>query len=108
MQTLIEFFRPTAALIAGGVIGFTFGTIQKLALQRNEKRQQSGKLKNGWAVMPGSMTRVGYLLIALVLVQLVCPLLFVNGSQWWVSAGVVFGYGGLLFRQLRERQTQKL
>jgi len=48
---------------------------------------------------------VAYLLIALVIVQLICPLLFVDGSQWWVSGGVVLGYGFVLFRQSRQRQA---
>ncbi len=102
---ITEIFRYTAALIAGGLIGYVFGTIQQIALRRNEKRQASGQLNNGWAVMPGSGRRVAYLLIALVLVQLICPAFFYNGSQWWVSGGVVFGYGAILFRQLRQRQS---
>jgi len=55
--------------------------------------------------MPNSGQHVAYLLIALVLVQIICPLFFVNGSQWWVSGGVVLGYGAILYRQLRQRQT---
>lgn len=102
---ITEIFRCLAALVAGGLIGYVFGTIQQFALRRNEKRQESGQLNNGWAVMPGSGRRVAYLLIALVLVQLICPLFFVNGSQWWVSGGVVLGYGTILFRQLRQRQA---
>ena len=98
--------RSLAALIAGGVIGLGFGVIQNMALRRNQKLEQSGRLNSGWAVMPGSMKRVAYLLVALVLVQIVCPLLFIDGSQWWVSGGVVVGYGALLFRQLR--QARKL
>ena len=78
---ITEIFRCLAALLAGGLIGYVFGTIQQIALRRNEKRQESGKLNNGWAVMPGSGRRVAYLLIALVLVQLICPLFFVNGSD---------------------------
>ena len=100
-----EIFRCVAALVVGGLIGYAFGTIQQIALRRNEKRQQSGQLNTGWAVMPGSGRRVAYLLIALVLVQLICPLFFVNGSQWWVSAGVVLAYGITLYRQLRQRQA---
>ena len=46
------------ALVAGGVIGLSFGMIQDLALRRHQKREQSGDLKSGWAVMPGSMRRV--------------------------------------------------
>jgi hypothetical protein len=98
---ITEVLRSVAALVVGGLIGYAFGTIQQMALRRNEKRQQSGELNNGWAVMPGSGRRVAYLLIALVLVQIICPLFFVNGSQWWVSGGVVFGYGAILFCQLR-------
>ena len=88
-------------LMAGAVIGVAFGTIQNLALRRNQKLQQTGKLENGWAVMPGSMKRVAYLMIALILVQIVCPLFFMDGSQWWVSGGVILGYGAMLLRQLR-------
>jgi len=102
---ITEIFRSLAALAAGGLIGYAFGTIQQIALRRNEKRQEEGKLNNGWSLMPSSGQRVAYLLIALVLVQIICPLFFVNGSQWWVSGGVVLGYGTILFRQLRQRQA---
>ncbi len=102
---ITEIFRCLAALAAGALIGYVFGTIQQIALRRNEKRQEDGKLNTGWAVMPGSGRRVAYLLIALVLVQLICPLFFVNGSQWWVSGGVVLGYGTILYRQFRRRQA---
>jgi hypothetical protein len=94
--------RSVAALIAGGVIGLGFGLVQHMALRRNEKLEQNGKLHSGWSVMPGSMKRVAYLLVALVVVQIICPLLFMDGSQWWVSGGVVVGYGVLLFRQLQQ------
>jgi hypothetical protein len=56
--------------------------------------------------MPGSMRRTAYLLVALALVQLVCPLLFTNGCQWWVSGGVVLGYGALLYRGLRGKMAR--
>jgi hypothetical protein len=101
---ITEILRCVAALIAGGLIGYAFGAIQQMALRRNEKRQQSGQLNSGWAVMPGSGRRVAYLLIALVLVQLICPLFFVNGSQWSVSGGLVIAYGITLYRQLRQRR----
>jgi hypothetical protein len=93
------------AVAAGGVIGYCFGLIQNLALRRNERKLQSGALTNGWAVMPGSMTRVAYLLIVLVVVQFLCPLLFKDGTQWWVSAGLVMGYGYVLFRRLIQRKA---
>jgi hypothetical protein len=100
----IDILRSLVALAAGGVIGFGFGAIQEAAQRRYEKRQQGGKLISGWAVMPGSGRRVAYLLIALALVQVVCPILFVGTTQWWVSAGLVTSYGWRLFQQLRHRQ----
>jgi hypothetical protein len=96
-------FRMIAALVAGTAIGFMFGLIQNYALRRNQQRQADGTLNNGWAVMPGSGRRVAYLLIALVLVQIICPLLFQDGSQWWVSGGVCIGYGSTLLRRLLQR-----
>jgi hypothetical protein len=82
--------------------------LQQAALRRHEKQQQAGQLETGWVVMPGSMRRTAYLLIALVLVQVVCPMLFTDGTQWWVSGGVVAGYGAMLFRDLRRRQSHPL
>jgi hypothetical protein len=93
-------------LVAGGVIGVSFGLVQDAAWRRYKKLQQFGGLNTGWAVMPGSFRRVAYLLVALALIQLVCPLLFKDGFQWWVSGGVAAGYGAMLYLQLRQRLTQ--
>src|ERR1041385_2445607 len=84
-----EILRALAAVVAVGLIGLSFGVIQDLAVRRNQKRQQSGDLTDGMAVMPGSMRRVAYLVVTLVLVQILCPLLFVGGSQWYVAYLVV-------------------
>lgn len=93
-----------AAVIVGGAIGVAFGTLQNIARRKNEEKEKRGDLKNGWSLMPGSGVRVAYLLITLVLIQIVCPMLFNNGAtQWWVSGGVVLGYGAMLFVQLRQR-----
>ena len=91
-------------LVAGGLIGALFGAIQETAWRRNQKQEEAGAFKSGWGVMPGSMRRVAGLMFALALVQYVCPMLFVDGTQWMVSAGVVFCYGWLLFRRLREKR----
>jgi hypothetical protein len=97
-------FVSIAALIVGGLIGAAFGLLQNIARRQNEKREVEGTLKSGWSMMPASGARVAYLLITLVLIQIVCPMLFKNGStQWWVSGGVVVGYGTMLALQLRER-----
>lgn len=100
---LIDFVRALVGLATGGAIGLAFGLLQHAALRRHLEQEQSGKLKSGWSLMPGAGARVAYLLIALALVQLVCPLLFTDGAQWVVSGGVVLGYGSMLFRQLRQR-----
>lgn len=92
-----------SGLVMGGLIGVTFGLVQNAAWRRHQKLEEAGKLKTGWAVMPGSMRRVAYLLVALLLVQILCPLLFTDGTQWWVSGGVVGGYGCVLYSQLRRR-----
>ncbi|HWC58991.1 MAG TPA: hypothetical protein VHC44_04785, partial [Verrucomicrobiae bacterium] len=92
------------ALIVGGLIGVAFGALQNAARRKNEKREAEGTLKSGWSLMPGSGARVAYLLVTLVIIQLICPMLFKNAStQWWVSGGVVAGYGAMLFIQLRQR-----
>jgi hypothetical protein len=96
------------AFVAGAIVGASFGLIQEAAWRRHQKLEQTGKLNSGWAIMPGSMRRVAYLLVALALVQLACPLLFANGLKWWVSGGVAAGYGVILFRQLRHRLSGQI
>ena len=93
------------ALMAGGAIGYAFGALQLTATRRHEALQREGKFKSGWSATPGSFRRVAYLLVALAVVQFLFPVFFAPGgiSQWCVSAGVVFGYGAALYRQLRSR-----
>jgi hypothetical protein len=92
-------------LIVGTLIGVGFGIVQGAARKRNEKQFSADSVNAGWASMAGSGGRVAALLIALVIIQIICPLWFSEGTQWWVSAGVVAGYGFMLFRQLRRRVT---
>ena len=103
---LLDLVFDLTGLLAGGVIGYAFGLLQQVAKRRNEMLEKSGKLKSAWSVMPGSGVRVAYLLITLVLVQWICPLLFTDGTQWWVSAGLVASYGFLLYRELRQRMRE--
>ncbi len=98
---LTNILQALFALLIGGGIGLAFGQLQEAALRRHHALQDRGQFHSGWAVMPRSFGRVAFLLIALVLVQLVCPLLFTNGAQWWVSGGVLGGYGLVLWEQLR-------
>jgi hypothetical protein len=103
---LLNVLRISLALITGGFIGYAFGLIQNAARLRHEKRQQEGKFKNAWSIIPSSGARTAYLLIALLLVQLICPLLFVEGTQWMVSGGVAAGYGWVLLQQLLRRRKE--
>jgi hypothetical protein len=99
---------PLGGLILGAVIGLGFGMIQNVALLRHKKLQHDGKLKSGWAIMPGSMQRTALLIIALAAVQIACPMLFEGDNmQWLVSAGVVVGYGWTLLQQLRQHSTYR-
>lgn len=101
--TFLVLARDFVGLAAGGVIGLAFGTLQQAALRRNEVRERTGQLKVGWSLMPGAGARTAYLVIALALIQVVCPLLFADGTQWVVSGGVALGYGWTLLLQLRRR-----
>jgi purine-cytosine permease-like protein len=93
-------------LVLGGVVGLAFGAIQNAAARKYKERQRIGALGSGWTIMPGSMTRVAFLLIVLALIQFCCPLLFKNDIQWLVSAGVILGYGWTLFSQFRHKAAK--
>ena len=91
------------ALAIGGAIGFWFGAIQNSAAARNKKKYDGGNLKSGWALMPGSMSRVAMLLVLLVVIQVAIPVFFKGNIEWILSAGIVLGYGWSFVRQMRER-----
>ena len=91
--------RILLALAAGVLVGYAFGLFQNMARLRHEKKEKAGKLKNGWSIMPGSGFRVACLVLTLALIQVICPLLFADGIQWWVSGGVGLGYGWILLQQ---------
>ncbi|HEY6952704.1 MAG TPA: hypothetical protein VI758_09870 [Bacteroidota bacterium] len=100
---------PTGAVVLGSAIGLAFGMVQNAARVRNKNRGRSGDLSSGWALMPGSMRRVAFLMMALLLVQIACPFFFRDDSvQWMVSAGVLLGYGWTLFQQYRQRSAYRL
>ena len=99
----LDLVLDSVGITAGWVVGLAFGMLQQAALRRNAELQRTGQLKSGWSLMPGAGARTVYLLLALALIQLVCPLLFADGTQWVVSAGVVLGYGWTLLQGLRLR-----
>jgi len=99
---LSQILECTLAMAGGTTIGLVFGAVQEAAARKYQLQQRNGAFNTAWAAIPGSMRRTAGLLMALALVQLVCPLLFNNGCQWWVSGGVVAGYGWSLYRKLRQ------
>ena len=105
MASLIDFLCCALAILVGGVIGLGFGTLQDAAHRRHIARERQNEFKNAWTVMPGSGARIAYLLIALTLIQVGCPMLFANSTQWWVSGGVVAGYGWPLLQRLRRERA---
>jgi hypothetical protein len=101
--SILSIFLSFGAVVLGSVIGLAFGMVQNAARLRNKNLEQAGGLSSGWAIVPGSMRRVAFLMMALVVVQIACPLFFRDDSvQWLVSAGVLMGYGWTLFQQYRQ------
>lgn len=103
MNNTIELLLIMLALVIGLGIGLLFGTLQNFALRKNKKLQEEGSLKNGWSIMPGSMSRVAILLGVLALIQICCPMLFKGNIQWLISAGIVVGYGWTFVNKLKQR-----
>jgi hypothetical protein len=102
----VHLLGSAGALAVGALIGLSFGAVQDAAARKNQLLQSRGQLNSAWGVVPGSMRRTAYLLMILAAVQLICPLMFTNGCQWWVSGGVAAGYGSYLYRQLRRRMAK--
>jgi hypothetical protein len=103
--TLTHIVFSFASLLVGAAIGVAFGYWQEVAARKNQQMFGSGKLGTPWAIVPGSMRRTAGFLILLAAIQLVCPLIFTGGFQWWVSGGVAAGYGWCLYRNLRRRMA---
>jgi hypothetical protein len=99
----MNLFLAVVGVSLGALIGFGFGTLQRVALSKNKARQAGGSLKNGWTLMPGAGGRTAMFLLVLVLVQVLCPLLFEDPNiPWVISAGVVLGYGWTLVQKLKQ------
>lgn len=102
-MNFVQLIQMFGATLAGGAIGWAFGLVQQFAARRHAEKQATGKLNSAWSLMPGSMTRVAFLLVALAIVQVFCPMFFTGNAQWAVSVGVVFGYGWTLYQAMRAR-----
>jgi hypothetical protein len=95
--------RIGVALFVGGVIGVAYVAAQEAARRKHAMlRPKSSSSDDNFSV-PGSGRRAIVLGMALVAVQWICPLLFVAGTQWWVTGGVLLGAGWQRLRNLRDR-----
>jgi len=108
LSQMLFIVQSMGAVLAGSIIGLAFGQLQQLASRKHKDQETAGRFNSGWAVMPGSFRRTAFLIMALALIQILCPLLFTNGAQWFVSAGVVIGYGFLLWRELRRKMATRI
>ena len=68
-------------LLLGLIIGTGFAGLQWFAQRRHEKKGDRRPL----AALPGSMTRVALLLLALALAQVTFP----GASLWWLTGGLL-------------------
>ena len=99
---IVDAVLALGGFVLGGVLGFVFGTIQRGALLRNLEAQRISGRPKGGNPMAGSFRRTAFLLLALVLVQVACPMFFESATiQWIVSAGVVVGYGWTLLKKMK-------
>jgi hypothetical protein len=88
-------------IILGMTIGGAFAGLQLRAARRNEtigKQLPGGILRQ----VPGSMTRVAFLLMTLVAVQVFFP----GADKWWLSGALAVAYAIPFFWQLKDRISQ--
>jgi len=86
----------------GIVIGGAFAWMQLLAARRNELLQKQQRPSGILRQVPGSMTRVAFLLMALVAVQVFFP----QADKWCLSGALVVAYGIPFFWRLKDRISQ--
>jgi hypothetical protein len=91
-------------LILGMVIGSAFAWLQMLALRRNEMLEKQQQLPGLFKLIPGSMGRVAFLLMALVLVQVLFP----GVNLWWLTGGLVVTYAIPFIWQMKNRFSRVL
>ncbi len=84
-----------ASLLLGVAIGLAFGLIEERIRLRRAKTTRE---RPSYGFGSSTLRRTAYLLATLVAVQALCPLLFSEGLQWSVSAGLLAGYGMVLCR----------
>src|ERR1041384_2310606 len=96
-------------LVLGMAIGGAYAWLQIAALRKNERlMQEQGKSRGPAAMLPGSMMRVAFLLIALVLVQvLVVPENKTPRFYWCLTGALVVTYSVPFFWKLKNLWSSK-
>jgi hypothetical protein len=85
-------------VILGVMIGGTFAWLQMLALRRNEMLEKQERLPGFLRLIPGSMGRVAFLLLALVLAQVRFP----GVNLWWLTGSLIVTYAIPFVWRLRD------
>ena len=86
-------FSAVLGVVLGVLIGGVYAALQLSALRKNEQRQKQGDPIRVGGMVPGSMTRVALLLVALVLVQVVVPNELKTTKFYWsltISLGLTY------------------
>jgi Na+/glutamate symporter len=102
-------YPASLGLILGAIIGGAYAAWQLAALRKNERlqAQQPGAPKLS-AMLPGSMTRVALLVVALVLVQVLVPAEHKTPKFYWCLTGaVVVTYSVPFFWRLKSLMARR-
>src|SRR5436309_3435634 len=81
-------------IVFGVLIGGVYAGLQLSALRKNEQRQREQGAPSVTGIVPGSMTRVALLLMALVLVEVIVPAQYKTPQFHWalvISVGLAYG-----------------
>ncbi len=90
-------------LALGGLIGMVFAWLQLQALWRNELVEQKKEVPGWLRQVPGSMGRVAFLLLAVIMAQVLCP----SANVVWMAAGVAIAYAIPFVLRLKDKYFRK-
>jgi L-asparagine transporter-like permease len=94
-------------VVLGVLIGGVYAVLQLSALRKNEQRQQQGEPVRIGGMVPGSMTRVALLLMALVLVQVLVPNDKKTTSFYWsLTISLAVTYSVPFFWKLKDMMSR--
>ena len=93
--------------IVGAIIGMAFAWLQLQALRRNELLEQQLQVPYWMRQIPGSMGRIAFLLMALVLGQVLLQVLLHEANMIAFASGVVIAYAIPFALRLKDKYSRK-